>query len=619
MVIFRFELLLGSMKSDLKRLHLFACLFLVTSQLCCASPFVTFIIPSGGRRSIVATLDSLQAQTDKEWNAVVVFDGLEPQIVGKRRLPFNFLLPSRFSRDKRIIFYNLPTSVGNSNCGAGVRNAGLLVVRTPWVAFVDDDDTLSPMYVRLLRKEVKLTGADLVVFRMHNERMRATPVLPPPDATDLEIERVGISFAYRHDPFDHRKRFRPSGVEDFDLLHRLCSGTLKCVISPYLTYFVHGKDGALPIIQGNRVILPRRSVQPTPPEDWRLRWGKASCFREPQEPIHHPFVFTEEDDLIFGKNVAALNASLERAVRKGCLRATAASEVIHVIFGVDTPPSHRKYIQIQMLQQSSKMVNAKYRKKLEASYQIWEMTPGSGERLLKALPAKENVIYSVPGTTYIDPDDAPITCHEKQASDQVNGEFYSYESKCYKRWSVKQGVFSKASSKASTRKATATDEATAASTSFLSHPDVLVYGGLNCILDNRREEICDLLQHPSNGFTTACLNSVFGAVLEHFICLSKVIVIDSFNEGAASLSTHRIDALLLAGKIIVSTPSSLPSLHEAYEDFIFLVEKEEIPATVKNILEKYSDFQALAHRQKQRFVDIVRNVDPLCYALRGIT
>lgn len=615
------------------RLAIFACLFLVSTQLCCAS-FVTFIIPSGGRHSIVATLDSLQAQTDTEWSAVVVFDGLEPQMDGKRRLPFNFLLPSRFSSDKRIIFHNLPRSVGKSNCGARVRNAGLFLVRTPWVAFVDDDDTLSPLYVRLLRKEVKLTRADLVVFRMHNELFGGAPVLPLPNATTLQINLVGISFAYRQNAFDHEKHFRLNSAEDFDLLRRLCQGKLRCVISPYLTYFVHGKSGNLPLVQGKRVYVPSNSLALTQSMDWELRIGKIRCFRETREATANPFVFTEKGSLFFGNNVVALNASLQRAVQKGCLKASASKERIHVIFGHDTPPAHQQYIQIQMEQHSSKMMNEKYKKKLEAAYQIWEMTPSSAERLLKALPAKEDDIYSVPTTAYVDPDDAPIACSGDKHSYKMNGEFYSYESKCYSRWSVERGVYfsqleehlpsdcgtrkCEFSSPSSTRTKTATRKKTTGTPSYLSHPDVLVYGALNCSSGNRREELCDLLQHPSNGFTTACLHSVFGAVLEHFICRSKVIVIESFYEGA-TLSSHRIDALLLAGKIIVSTPSILPSSNKAYEDLIYLVKKEDIPSTVKAILENLPHLQAIVHSQKRQFVDIVRNVDPLCYALRGIT
>lgn len=97
---------------------------------------------------------------------------------------------------------------------------------------------------------------------------------------------------------------------------------------------------------------------------------------------------------------------------------------------------------------------------------------------------------------------------------------------------------------------------------------MLVHGALNFSSGNRRQELCDLLQQSRNGFTTACSHAVFGTLLEHFFCHSKVVIVDSFYDGA-SLSSHRIDALLLAGKIVVSTPSSVLPSNKAYEDFIF--------------------------------------------------
>lgn len=188
---------------------------------------------------------------------------------------------------------------------------------------------------------------------------------------------VGISFAYRHDVFDHERHSIPNTAEDFDMLRRLCYARLKCVISPYLTYFVHGKNGNLSVMQGKRVIIPSKASPLATMMDWELRLGKAKCFKEKIDPQHIPFVFTEKDDLFFGKNVLALQAKLERAARKGCEGAKAAREKIDVMFRHDTPPVRKKYIQIQLEQHSSTTMNKKYREKLKNAHQIWEMTTGS--------------------------------------------------------------------------------------------------------------------------------------------------------------------------------------------------------------------------------------------------
>lgn len=56
------------------------------------------------------------------------------------------------------------------NMGAAItRNHGLMLVETPWVAFLDSDDELDPTHVEKLLACAKETGADYVYpwFRVH--------------------------------------------------------------------------------------------------------------------------------------------------------------------------------------------------------------------------------------------------------------------------------------------------------------------------------------------------------------------------------------------------------------------------------------------------------------------
>jgi len=302
------------------------------------------------------------------------------------------------------------------------------------------------------------------------------------------------------------------------------------------------------------------------------------------------------------------------------LRASASNERIHVVFRHNTPPIHQKYIQVQTEQPSSvvEVANKEYRRKLERAWQIWDLTPSSAERLAKALPDNADAIYSVPTTTYVEANGASITCLKVTDSKKLNGEFYSYESGCHSRWKVKRGALSKLKQPLSSDCGTRRCEPSSSSiTSLRSDPDVLFYGSSSCSSASRHEALCDLLKHPGNGFAAECVHDISGVVLDHFFCHSKVIVIDSFNEGAA-LPSHRIDALLLAGKIVVSTPFKLLSLNKFYEDFILLADEEDLAATVRYVVENYSKFQDLAQLQRQRFASIVNNVEPLCYALRGL-
>ena len=51
-----------------------------------------------------------------------------------------------------------------------------------------------------------------------------------------------------------------------------------------------------------------------------------------------------------------------------------------------------------------------------------------------------------------------------------------------------------------------------------------------------------------------CFRAVFGAALEAMINSASVIVLERYYE-TSSLESHRVDPLLLKGKVIVSTPS----------------------------------------------------------------
>ena len=80
-------------------------------------PFITFIIPSLNRPTITRTVDSLLNQTNPNWNAIILYDG----VVG-----------SVFD-DERIKTLDIPKTglVGPANGQSGlVRNVGIKMVKT---------------------------------------------------------------------------------------------------------------------------------------------------------------------------------------------------------------------------------------------------------------------------------------------------------------------------------------------------------------------------------------------------------------------------------------------------------------------------------------------------------
>lgn len=199
-------------------------------------PLVTFIIPTLGRPSLAHTMASLAVQTDRDWAAVVIGDGVQPDVQPSERIQVMRCEPQGSA--------GLVRNLGIEMCSFG----------SPWYAFVDDDDTLKPDYVEKLREESSKfpgEGAGCIVFRMFDPVVNT--VLPPHELInplDLAWGKVGLSFAVRSEWFDdeHGLRFirenkhDPQGGlnnEDITMLLDL-RDRHGCVIhiSPHMTYCV---------------------------------------------------------------------------------------------------------------------------------------------------------------------------------------------------------------------------------------------------------------------------------------------------------------------------------------------------------------------------------------------
>jgi len=183
---------------------------------------ITFIIPTIGRSTLIRTLESIQQNTDDDWNAIVMFDGIEPTIE---------------SEDPRIRIMRMEKT-GKLNYAGRVRNQAIYFANTEWIGFVDDDDIIKPTYVSHLKKHISDHTPDVVIFRMqyHNDDGY---ILPPPGATMFELNQVGISFCVKRDCFiEDNIWFEPSEIEDFNLLHRLWDQDKTITISSFVNYVV---------------------------------------------------------------------------------------------------------------------------------------------------------------------------------------------------------------------------------------------------------------------------------------------------------------------------------------------------------------------------------------------
>jgi glycosyltransferase involved in cell wall biosynthesis len=193
---------------------------------------LTFIIPTIGRETLSLTLQSLKNQTITNWKAIVIFDGIEQNIS---------------ETDPRITIIKTPIKLGQGYNSAGlVRNYGIKFVNTEWVAFVDDDDSITPNYIESFLSELWL-DPDVIIFRMTLDDR----VCPSIDSTNFFIKNVGISFAVKTELVS-KFIFIPSIEEDFEFLDKVRLKNYKIVLSPYITYTVNKYNSINNPLMGKR-------------------------------------------------------------------------------------------------------------------------------------------------------------------------------------------------------------------------------------------------------------------------------------------------------------------------------------------------------------------------------
>ena len=140
--------------------------------------YTTFIIPTIGRPSIKRTIYSLLKQSEKDWKALIIYDGVRPRFRTK---------------DPRFIIVKTPTKLKSAGL---VRNYGIkLCRRTRWISFLDDDDTVSPHYIRYLKIEDRGNpNSTTIIFRMVGNNVEPGKIIPNPKSKSIIKSDVGISF-----------------------------------------------------------------------------------------------------------------------------------------------------------------------------------------------------------------------------------------------------------------------------------------------------------------------------------------------------------------------------------------------------------------------------------------
>lgn len=197
--------------------------------------FITFIIPSIGRNTLIRTLNSLQNQKEPNWFAIIGFDGLEKEKI-------NFELPE----DERIQYLYFKEKMGTSkendskiiHSKAGlVRNKILEFCDSQWVAFLDDDDTITENYVENFKKEITEENFDCFIYRMIDKNGNIFPKL---DDSRLYVGNVGISFIINLEKIKNSNIFfESSEIEDFEYIKNIYLKNLKIKISNNICYKIN--------------------------------------------------------------------------------------------------------------------------------------------------------------------------------------------------------------------------------------------------------------------------------------------------------------------------------------------------------------------------------------------
>ena len=102
---------------------------------------ITFIIPTIGRNSLKNSILSIQNQTNSNWKIIVVFDGIQSTVEENEKM-------KTICIDKTGIDHP-----GQHGRAGKVRNAAFDYVSTELIAFLDDDDIITPDYVEFTTNE----------------------------------------------------------------------------------------------------------------------------------------------------------------------------------------------------------------------------------------------------------------------------------------------------------------------------------------------------------------------------------------------------------------------------------------------------------------------------------
>lgn len=176
------------------------------------------ILPTIGRETLKAAIESVLAQSYQEWNLVISWDWDEAYKV--------LLTGGWMSNDCRIINISRDGSKPSNDSGAAARNYAMQFVPTDcdWICYLDDDDIWHSN--RLWRFKQFIEEHDerqepLDLFYSHADLYKMKH--KSPRSSEMRLKRIGVidnvtCGGMCHKPwlFEHTNGWNPKNTEDHD-------------------------------------------------------------------------------------------------------------------------------------------------------------------------------------------------------------------------------------------------------------------------------------------------------------------------------------------------------------------------------------------------------------------
>lgn len=193
-------------------------------------PFFSIIIPTFNRsKTLLRALNSLIAQTETNWEAIIVDDGSTDDT-------FDLLIPiiENHSQIKYIF---------QSNKGAAkAKNTGIFVASGKFITFLDSDDEFHPEHLEI-RKRVLLESPDLV-FLHGGVSVIGNQWMPHKDGSNRIVKVtdciIGGTFVIEREEILKLKGFKNIRLsEDSDLFERAIKENLQILKVEDPTYLYY--------------------------------------------------------------------------------------------------------------------------------------------------------------------------------------------------------------------------------------------------------------------------------------------------------------------------------------------------------------------------------------------